>query len=530
MLRVSFYQLSLTKVDPDRIGLAPDAFERQLPEFLSLAVSPAELQELAGSAEGAPTRCVLSKLAMVLLRFRYDLSERQLVERCRRDLGFRYALGLEDGEDPPSERTYRRFQDRLLEVKGEEYLLALSLRAAVAAGVLDDTALQAVDSTNTDCRGAIIDTFNLVAAAIRQVVRVTARCLGRRPQELAREWELSRYMARSIKGDANIDWSDKKQRNELLTSEIRDADALVETVRELAREVHLPEEIQQATDLLQTVARQDVEELEDGTFRIARGTASGRIISVSDPEARHGRKSASKTINGFKTHVVGTIESQFVTGIAITDAATHDAKPTGTLLDQSEAHGLKPDELVGDSAYGAGANIRDTAMRGVQMHTKVPRASARQAFPKRDFDVDIDDLRVTCPAGISTDDYTMVGGGNNDPAGPVPLFRFAKDDCQACAIRDKCCSATAKGGRRTIRLSPYERELQANRAFAQTERGKQVLRSRSSVERLISHLVRMGMRHARFFTMARVQVQAFMVAAAYNLQRLFTLRVTSTGP
>lgn len=528
MLRVSFYQLSFTEVDPDRIGLAADSFERQLPEFLSLSVSPEEFQELAGSAEGAPTRCILSKLAMVLLRFRYDLSERQLVQRCRRDLGFRYALGLEDGEDPPSERTFRRFQDRLLEVKGEAYLFSLSVRAAVAAGVLDDTALQAVDSTNTDCRGAVIDTFNLVAAAIRQIIRMTAQCLGRRPQELARDWELSRYMARSIKGAADIDWSDEKQRNELLTSEVRDADALVERVRELAKKVHLPEEIDQAMELLQTVARQDVEELEDGTFQIARGTASGRIISVSDPEARHGRKSASKTINGFKTHVVGTIESQFVTGIAITDAATHDAEPTGALLDQTEAHGLKPDELVGDGAYGAGANIRDSAKRGVELHTKPPRPSARGAFPKQDFDIDVDALKVTCPAGITTEEYTMVG--KNDLNGPVPQFRFANDDCQACAMRHECCSATAKGGARRIRLNPHEREIQANRAFAQTERGKQVLRSRSSVERLISHLVRMGMRHARFFTMARVQVQAFMVAAAYNLQRLFTLRVAGTAP
>lgn len=527
MLRVTFYQLSFAKVDPDRIGLSPDAFERQLPELLGQAVSAEELRELAGSAEGAPTRCVLSKLAMVLLRFRYDLSERQLVERCRRDLGFRYALGLEDGEDPPSERTFRRFQDHLLRVKGEEYLLALSLRAAVAAGVLDDTALQAVDSTNTDCRGAIIDTFNLVAAAIRQVIRVTARCLGRRSRELARDWELSRYLARSIKGAADIDWSDEMQRNELLTSEVRDADALVERVRELAKEVHLPEEIEQATELLQKVARQDVEELEDGTFRIARGTVSGRIISVSDPEARHGRKSASKTINGFKTHVVGTIGSQFVTGIAITDAATHDAKPTGALLDQTEAHGLRPDELVGDSAYGAGANIRDSAKRGVALHTKVPRPSARGAFPKQDFDIDLDALTVTCPAGITTEEYTMVG--KNDPDGPMPQFRFAKDDCQTCAMRDECCRATAKGGRRVIRLNPHEHEIQANRAFAQTERGKEMLRSRSSVERLISHLVRMGMRHARFFTMARVQVQAFMVAAAYNLQRLFTLCVSGSG-
>lgn len=526
MLRVTFYQFSFTKVDPERIGLAPDSFERNLPEFLSQAVSAEELQELGGSLEGAPTRCILSKLAMMLLRFRYDLSERELVERCRRDLGFRFALGLEDGEDPPSERTYRRFQDRILEVKGEEFLLQLSLRAAAAEGMLDDAELQAIDSTNTDCRGAIIDTFNLVAAAIRQVLRATARCLGLGAEELARRWELRRYMARSIKGGADIDWTDERQRNELLTSEIRDADALVGRVQELAQSLHLPEEIEQATQLLQTVARQDVEQLDDGTFRIARGTASGRIISISDPEARHGRKSASKTINGFKTHVAGTIESQFVTGITITDAATHDAEPTSTLIEQTEAHGVKPNALVGDCAYGAGANLRETRQRGVELHTKAPTPSPRTAFPKKDFDIDLDALKVTCPAGVTTMKYTMVG--TKDPDGPAPQFRFAKEDCRACHLRLDCCTATAKGGRRVIRLSPYEREIQANRTFAQTERGKQMLRSRSSVERLISHLVRMGMRHARFFTMARVQVQAFMVAAAYNIQRLFILRASAT--
>lgn len=522
MLRVSLYQLSFMKVDPDRIGLAPDSFERNLPEFLRQHVSPEELRELVGSPEGAPTRCVLGTLAMLLLQFRYDLSERELLERCRRDLGFRYAVGLEDGEAPASARTYRRFRDRVLRVKGEDYFLRLSLRAAAAEGFLDDTPLQAVDSTNTECRGAVIDTFNLVAAAIRQVVRSAARCLGVRPAELAGTWGLSRYMARSIKGAADIDWSEEKQRNELLTQEVRDADALVARVQELAKQLRVPELITEAADLLHTVAHQDVEALEDGTYRIARGTASGRIISASDPEARHGRKSASKPINGFKTHLSGTVESQFVTGIAITDAATHDARATSTLIEQTEAHGVKPEVLVGDSAYGAGANLRESCERGVELHTKVPSPSSRGAFPKQAFDVDLDALTVTCPAGVTTGDYTMVGA--KDPEGAVPQFRFAKEDCQACPRRADCCTATAKGGGRVIRLSPYERELRENRAFAQTDRGKELLRSRSSIERLLSHLVRMGMRHARFFTMARVQVQAFMVAAAYNIQRLFRLR------
>lgn len=522
MLRVSLYQMSMITVDPDEIGLEADSFERHLPDLLREAVTVEELRVLASSGEGAPTRCLLSMLAMLLLQFRYNLSERELQRRCQRDLGFRYALGLEGRAQPPSERTLRRFRSRLSELKGEDYVFRLSLRVAVKETLLDDTALQAVDSTNTDCRGAVIDTFNLIAASIRQLIRASARCLGARPNELAQQWGLGAYMARSVKGAAAIDWSDEEQRNALLTEEVRNADALAEKVRVLQQSASLPPEIDEAVHLLTKVAHQDVERIDDGTYRIARGTAPGRIISASDPEARHGRKSASKVISGFKTHVTGTIGSQFVTGIAITDAATHDGRATAELIAQTEAHGVKPTELVGDSAYGAGANLRESKGRGVDIRTKQPRSADRGAIPKREFDIDIDGLRVTCPAGKTTETYSMVGA--KDEGGPAPQFRFDKSDCQSCHLRSECSSVTAKGGSRIIRLSPYERELQENRAFAETERGKQVLRERSAVERLLSHLVRMGMRHARFFTMKRVQFQAYMVAAAYNLQRLFTLR------
>lgn len=67
---------------------------------------------------------------------------------------------------------------------------------------------------------------------------------------------------------------------------------------------------------------------------------------------------------------MATIESQFVTGIAITDAATHDAQPTTELIRQAEANDVKPDEAVGDAAYGAGANLRACNDAGVPMHTR----------------------------------------------------------------------------------------------------------------------------------------------------------------
>jgi IS5 family transposase len=523
MLRVSLYPRAQDEVDPDELRLAPDSFERRLRDALPKLVSA---EDFVGfyAENGAGSRCPIQQLGMEMLKYRHNLSDKELVERCRRDLGFRYAIGLRWGEYPPGTATLGRSRAKLRALKGDDFVPRRVLKLAVEEGFLTDTDLQAVDSTNTDCRGAVIDTFNLVAAGIRQVVREVARCLGTRSDDLAQQWDLRRYMARSIKGQASIDWSDEAARNALITEEIRDADRLVKHIAEMP--MTLPPEIQEAIELLQCVACQDVEELPDGTFRIAKGTAPGRIISATDPEARHGRKSSSKVINGFKTHITGTIESQFVTGIVVTDAATHDAEPTSALIDQAERNGVKPKELVGDSAYGTGANIRQAAGRGVQVLTKLPAPSHKDSIPKREFDIDLESLRVTCPGGRTTSTFSLV----KDPGGSdeqVQRFHFDKDDCQSCEMRTQCCKATAAGGKRTVTLNTHEHELQQLKKFNDSERAPHILRNRSAIERLISHLVRMGMRHARFFGMLKVQFQAFMTAAAYNLQRLFTLTAKS---
>lgn len=522
MLRTSLYQVSMLEVDPDEIRLAEDSFERHLPNLVPQLVSLEDFGSFYSSDEGAGSRCPLMLTAMLLLQFRYDVSDRELIERCRRDLGWRYAIGLEVGEQPPSQATLQRFRTKLFERKGTDFLHRSSLELAKAEGLLDDSELQAVDSTNTDCRGAIIDTFNLVAAGIKTVVRSVARCLGIAADELAKKWELSRYMARSVKGQVSIDWNDEAARNALLTEEIRDAQRLPQLVDELS--LTLPSEVTEALELLAHVSLQDVEELDDGTYRIAKGTTPGRVISMTDPEARHGRKSSSKVINGFKTHVLGTIGSQFVTGIEITDASVHDAKPTPALIAQAESHGVKPTEAVGDAAYGTGANVRACQEEGVVILTKMAAPSHKNSLPKNAFDIDLDDMRVTCPNGATTERHTMVkaGDGSGERA---PKFHFDKETCQLCPLRMTCCSPTRNGRNRTIMLSTHEQEIQAIKAFNASPRAEAVLRSRSAVERLISHLVKMGMRTARFFGMHRVQLQAHMVAAAYNLQRLIKLTV-----
>ena len=49
-----------------------------------------------------------------------------------------------------------------------------------------------------------------------------------------------------------------------------------------------------------TVVGQDLEVGDDGIFRIARKVAKDRVISVVDPDARHGHKTAARKFDGYK--------------------------------------------------------------------------------------------------------------------------------------------------------------------------------------------------------------------------------------
>ena len=88
-------------------------------------------------------------------------------------------------------------------------------------------------------------------------------------------------------GKPPCDWDDPAARDELV-------DALVGDVQ-IALEVVEGEQVSPAVSevvaLLAELAGQDVEEGDDGRFRMARRVAKDRIISTVDTEARHGRKS-----------------------------------------------------------------------------------------------------------------------------------------------------------------------------------------------------------------------------------------------
>ena len=139
-----------------------------------------------------------------------------------------------------------------------------------------------------------MDTVTLVRSAIRGLLAVCEPELEAQLRAL-----LGRDDDYRSAGKPVCDYDDPQAREALIDALAKDARALLLALdgRELAAAVA------EAAALLASVVGQDLDEGDDGVFRIARRVAKDRIISTVDPDARHGHKTSARGFDGYKGHV-----------------------------------------------------------------------------------------------------------------------------------------------------------------------------------------------------------------------------------
>ena len=160
-----------------------------------------------------------------------------------------------------------------------------------------------------------------------------------------------RYLGSSVKGEAAIDWSDRQKRAALLAGIVADA-RLLELSRQAQGE--LPEDsaerqrIVTAAELLGQLLLQDVERTEGGAS-LKDGVSRDRMMSVHDPEMRHGHKSSSRRFDGHKAAIVVDTDSQLITAVEVLPGNAPDNLGALELVEQSEANtGVPAEEAMGD--------------------------------------------------------------------------------------------------------------------------------------------------------------------------------------
>ena len=465
-----------------------------------------------------------SLLATALLLQSHDkVSDAEAKARADFDIRWKVALGIEIEDRPFAKSTLQVFRAQLILHDKVREVFEGSLRLARESGYLQKRGMKvALDTTNILGRGAVKDTCNLLADGIVKLLRALAQLKGINVGQWAKSQGYHRYLGSSVKGEAAIDWADRQARAGLLAGIVGDADRLLELSRQAQGE--LPEDsaerqrIVDAAELLGRLLLQDVERTDDGVS-LKDGVSRDRMMSVYDPEMRHGHKSSSRRFDGHKAAIVVDTDSQLITAVEVLPGNAPDNLGALELVEASEANtGVTVEEAMGDAAYGDGDTRQTFADAGRTLIARVPGRPNRSHFPKEDFRIDLESGSCTCPAGQVT--RTIVPAGRRtDQTGRtyrLEAFRFDAAVCGECPLRSQCLAAKPGTGRR-VRLHPQEALLQQARALQHSEAFAEYRQRRVVVEHRLARLVQLGIRQSRYCERAKTRFQLYLAATVANL-------------
>jgi hypothetical protein len=494
------------------VALDPASFHGQLARAADQLFRDDDFATFYADRLGRPSTPPSLLALLTLMQHECGCSDLEAVERTAYDLRWAAVLRRPAGTPLCAKSTFQLFRAHLILHDGVRKVFEQSIAEARRAGLLKRGALTvALDTKPILGQGAVEDTYNLLATGIQQLVCALAAAVGQEPAAWALAHDLGRYFGPSVKGSADLDWSDATARNQFLAEIVTDARRLLRLAGS-----GLPGEtaaVREAAALLTQLLLQDVVETtgEDGTPQAAikPGTAPERIPSATDPEQRHGRKSASQRFTGHKASVAVDVESQLILDATVLSGSAGDASEALAQVERVEAATGQTVALTqGDCAYGGGETRQAFAEAGRELVAKVPQESENGGlFPKHAFVIDLEQNSVTCPGGQTSERFTPEKDGGQ-------TFHFGAA-CRECPWRAHC--TTAAGGR-TVRVHAQEELLRAARAAQATPAGRERLRARVVVEHRLARLGQLGVGQARYRGRQKTRFQLLILAAIANLR------------
>jgi len=248
----------------------------------------------------------------------------------------------------------------------------------------------------------------------------------------------------------------------------------------------------------------------DGTPSLRQGVAAERRISVEDAEMRHGRKSRSLLVDGYKRHVLRDLDSRLIIAVGVTPANAPEASVTDAIETDLAAQQSTLKELHIDRAYLASKLVQQRSEE-LAIFCKAWPVRPGPYFPKSAFHLDWERHTLRCP------------GGEVMPFAPGGVVQFPAAICAGCGLRERC---TASASGRSVSIHPDEALLQELRERQQTPQGRAQLRERVAVEHALAHVGRWQGRRARYRGVRKNVFDLRRCAVVHNLHVLMHLPQT----
>jgi hypothetical protein len=441
-------------------------------------------------------------LATVLQAY-VGCSDDEVIEATTMDRRWQLVLDcLDAAKSPFSKGTLVAFRQRLIEHELDRRLIERTVVLAERRGGVGSRALRAaLDSSPIWGAGRVEDTYNLLGHALRKALGVLARRQGRGLADVATEAGAPILGGPSLKAALDLDWDDPAERTGALVAVLDALSAVERYLDRPAETAGAAAASLTALGVARQVRDQDVEPAADGTPAVRRGVARERRISIEDPEMRHGRKSRSHRVDGYKRHVLRDLDAGLIRAVGVTAANAPEASVTAAIVTDLDHQAAHLGELHIDRAYLSSTLVRERPA-DLAIFCKAWPVRNGGRFPKTAFALDWEQRTIRCPNGALL------------PFAPGGAVRFPAAACAACPLRDRC-TTSAHG--RSVAVHPDERLLTELRQRQTTPAGRAKLRERVAVEHALAHIGRWQGRRARYRGVRKNLFDLRRCAVVHNL-------------
>lgn len=250
-----------------------------------------------------------------------------------------------------------------------------------------------------------------------------------------------------------------------------------------------------------------------------------KSVSLTDPGSRWTAAMGGPAYFAWSTNYLLDVETAVVVDVeASTANRTAEVNATKRMVDRTEeTFGVKPQRLIGDSAYGTAETVQwMVEERNIAPHVTLWDKGERKdgTFSRSDFAFDTETDEYVCPAGkklrVLNRSYARPRSGVTKDG--YRKYRARRADCSVCPLKPRC--SPNQPGRIVLRHI-HEAARDEVRRIQNTAEYQQSRKDRKKVEMAFAHMKRiMGFDRLRLRGRNGARDECMLAAIAHNLRKL----------
>lgn len=467
------------------IIIKQDHWIRKLHEVIDYDFIYENLKDKYCLDNGAMAYNPIQLFKLLMLKGKYKLSDRDLMERGETDMAIKYFLDMSPEDKMPHHTLLTKFRKlRLNDIQLLQTCLSKTIAVANELGILQSKTI-IVDSTHTK------SVYNPKTPI--EIVTEESKVLRKMVYDTLPEYK-NRMPQKSTSNDLSdhIDYCNRLIK--LLRSDER-----------LAFYTAITEQV----NYLEEVLTDNIE----------------LKLSLDDSEARIGHKTFDTSFFGYKTHLAMSPE-RVITAVVVSTGDQADNQFTQALIEQSNENGYPVDTLIGDGAYSGKHDLAYGETHQIKIVSKTneyvyqgnPRASRCKGFT---FNKDAG--MYVCTAGHMAIKKIKNGGKKNPDKAQQTTFLFDIKKCMICPLKAGCYKEGSKTKSYTIRKPSKLHQNQVD--FQNSNEFKELYKQRYMIEAKNAELKQnYGMRTTYTSGLFGMRLQAMVSIFTANLKRIITMK------